>query len=98
MTRDSASARVTLKAINDQLKRLGHDARLDKGDGYFYFWAGEANDWLDKTVNVPTINSLTLKQWVEEFNRLKKLNHKILYARPKASQESTKRPPRKSKG
>jgi len=27
------------------LKRLGYDARLDKGDDYFYFWGGEANDW-----------------------------------------------------
>ncbi len=36
---------VTLKAFNDELKRLGYDVHLDKGDGYFYFWGGEANDW-----------------------------------------------------
>lgn len=85
MTRDSASARVTLKAINDELKRLGHDVRLDKGEGYFYFWSGEAHDWLDRTVKVSTLGSLTLEQWVEEFKRLKKLNHEILRARPKVS-------------
>ena len=83
MTRDSASARVTLKAINDELKRLGYDVHLDKGDGYFYFWCGEANDWLDKTVNVSTLSSLTIEQWVEAFKRLEKLNHDILRARPK---------------
>jgi hypothetical protein len=80
---ESPSARVTLKAVHDELQRLGHDVRLDKGDGYFYFRSGEANDWLDKTVKVPTLSSLTLEQWVEEFRRLKKLNHEILLAPPK---------------
>ena len=42
------------------------------------------NDWLDKTVNAPTVNSLTLDQWGEEFRRLKKLNHDILHARPES--------------
>jgi hypothetical protein len=35
---------VSLKAVHDELKRLGHDVRLEKGDGYFYSWSGEAND------------------------------------------------------
>ena len=30
--------RLTLKAIDDELRRLGHDVHLEKGDGYFYFW------------------------------------------------------------
>ena len=91
------SQRVTLKAIHDELQRLGHDVRLEKGDGYFYFCSGEANDWLDKTVKVPTLSTLTLEQWVEEFNRLKELNHEILHARPKLSQESGSKRPRKGK-
>jgi hypothetical protein len=70
---------------------------LEKGDGYFYFWSGEANDWLDKIVNVPTLSSLTLEQWVEEFNSLKKLNHEILHTRSKVSQESGPKRTRKSK-
>lgn len=97
MTQDSASSRVTLKAIHDELQRLGHDVRLEKGDGYFYFWSGDANDWLDKTVNVATLSSLTLEQWVEEFKRLKKLNHDILHARPKVSQKSGSKGTPKSK-
>jgi hypothetical protein len=88
MARDSTSARVTLKTIHDELQRLGHDVRLEKGDGYFYFWSGEANDWLDKTVKVPTLSTLTLKQWIEEFERLKKLNHQILHAKPRVTHES----------
>jgi len=67
-----------LKTINDELARLGHSSVLAKGDGYFYFSSGEAADWLDRTVKVRTINSLTLKQWVKEFRRLKELNERIM--------------------
>ncbi len=70
--------RLHLKVINDELARLGFAARLAKGDGYFYFSDGEAADWLDKTVKARTINSLTLKEWVAEFRRLKELNEQIL--------------------
>ncbi len=51
--------RLTLKAINDEL-RLGHDVHIEKGDGYSYVWKGDANNWLDRTINVPKVSSLTL--------------------------------------
>ena len=70
--------RFTLKTIDDELRRLGHDVHVEKGDGYFYFWKGEANDWLDRTVNVPKVSSLTLEQWVDQFNRLKNLNEEMM--------------------
>jgi hypothetical protein len=70
--------RLTVKAIDDELKRLGHDAQLVKGDGYFYFTSGETANWLDRTVKVPTLSSLTLDQWVEEFEKLKSLNTRLL--------------------
>jgi len=70
--------RVTLKSINDRLSELGHKASLDKGDGYFYFSGGEATDWLHRTVNIPTLASPTLDQWVDKFRRLKKLNEGML--------------------
>jgi hypothetical protein len=72
------AARVTLKTVNQELARRGHTALLAKGSGYFYFRSGEAAGWLDRTVNVPTLSSLTLDQWLAEFDRLKKLNHQIL--------------------
>jgi hypothetical protein len=70
--------RLNLNVINDELAKLGYTARLDKGDGYFYFRFGEAADWLDRTVRVRTINTLTMKQWIAEFGRLKALNEQIL--------------------
>jgi hypothetical protein len=72
------ASRLTLKTVNDELTRRGHTALLVKGDGYFYFRTGETANWLDRTVRVRTINSLTLKQWVEEFRRLKDLNERIM--------------------
>ena len=69
---------LTLKAINAELAKRGHKLRLERGGGYFYFWTGEAADWLDSTVRVPTVGSLALEQWIDEFQRLKKLNQEIM--------------------
>lgn len=76
--RSARIMRLTLKTINDELRRLGHDVHIEKGDGYFYVWKGEANNWLDRTVNVPKVSNLTLEQWIDEFNRLKKVNEEML--------------------
>ena len=70
--------RLHLKVINDELARLGHTARLEKGAGCFYFHLGEAAGWVDSAVRVRKINSRTLKQWIGEFRRLKALNEQIL--------------------
>jgi hypothetical protein len=72
------AARVTLKAINDDLLRRGHNARLERASGYFYFFRGEGTDWLDQTVSVTTVNALTLDQGIDEFKRLRKVNQKIM--------------------
>ena len=79
--------RLTVKAINEELAKRGSGARLEKGDGYFYFSGGEVADWLDRTVNAPNLSSLSLDQWMAEFDRLKKLNKEIL--RAPAQKEST---------
>ena len=70
--------RISLKAINSELERLGSHAVPAKGDGYFYFWGGEAADWLDRTVRVPTLQSLTLEQWIEQFRLLREKNQDLL--------------------
>jgi hypothetical protein len=70
--------RTILKAINDALTGLGTDARLVKGDGYFYFDSGEAANWLDKTVSVPTLSSRTVEEWMQEYHKLKQLNRDLL--------------------
>jgi len=70
--------RWTVKTVNDELARLGHPERLAKAKGYFLFTSGEAEGWIDRTVAVRTVSSLTVKQWIEEFRRLKELNAQIL--------------------
>jgi len=68
---------LTLKVINAELTKQGHTARHEHGDGYFYFLGGEAADWLDRTVQVPKVSRLTLDQWIEEFDKLKKLARNV---------------------
>jgi hypothetical protein len=47
---------------------------LAKRAGYFLFRGGEAEEWIDRTVRVATISSLTLEEWLDEYKRLKSLN------------------------
>jgi Glyoxalase/Bleomycin resistance protein/Dioxygenase superfamily len=75
---DNHGVRLSLKTINEELKRLGSRAVLTKADGYFYFQGGDAADWLDRAVSVPTLRSLTLEQWVEHYRALKAKNKALL--------------------
>lgn len=86
--------RVTGKAINDEAKRLGHDAQIAKGDGYFYFTSGETADWLDRTVEVPTLGGLTLEQWIEDFEKLKRINRELLRGLAQEELKPASRPKR----
>jgi hypothetical protein len=88
-------ARVTLKAVNEELARLGYTARLAKAGGYFYFHFGEAADWLDRTVTASTISSRTIPEWIDEFHRLEKLNEQI--SGPAATKSPPKRGSKKSR-
>jgi hypothetical protein len=73
--------RVTLKAVNDELGKRGFTARLVKASGYFFFQGGEAAEWLDNTVSVPTLSSFSVPEWMAEFERLKKVNSEIMGGR-----------------
>jgi hypothetical protein len=77
--------RVTLKTVNKNLADLGAKAELAKGAGYFFFRGGEADDWIDRTVAVPTIGSLALEHWLNEYKRLKALNDDMVKATSQAS-------------
>ena len=70
--------RLSLKAVNAELARRGFDVLLAKGGDYFYFSGGEAADWLDRTVRVPTLHSLTLDQWMQEFQNLREQNLRLM--------------------
>jgi hypothetical protein len=75
------AARLTLKIVNDELARRGYRARLEKADGYFYFWSEDSAGWIDRTVRVARLNSLTLDQWIGEYLWLKKVNAEMMAPR-----------------
>lgn len=72
------SGRVTLKTVNDALAKHARGTELMKASGYFYFDGGVAASWIDKAVYAPTIGSRTVAQWLEEFDRLEKVNRDLL--------------------
>jgi hypothetical protein len=72
------AARLTLKAVNDELAGRGHHARLEKARGHFYFWSEDSAGWIDRTVRVARLNSLTLDQWVGEYLWLQKINAEMM--------------------
>ena len=83
------ATRITLMAVNDELARLGHAERLAKADNYFLFTGGAADGWLNRTVNLPTISSKTLEEWIAEFNRLKQVNREIIQPHARNARDSS---------
>jgi len=63
---------------------------LAKGEGYFFFQGGDASDWLDRTVRVATLHSLTLEQWIGQYRELKAKNEALLEARIKSKDFETR--------
>jgi len=70
--------RLTLKSINDELARRGHTARLAKAAVYFFFEGDEVDQWLYRTVQVPTVSTLSMAGWMREFEKLRSVNAQIL--------------------
>jgi hypothetical protein len=69
---------------------MSHEASWDRR-GYPNFHLGEAADWLDRAARVPTLSSLTLEQWLGEFDRLRKGNAELF----KPAKATWKKPGRK---
>ena len=86
--------RISIKAINSELQRGGTQAVLTRGQGYFHFSGGEATDWLDRTVRVPTLHSLTLEQWIEQYRTLREKNRALLLGDMAADKPEAERPHR----
>lgn len=66
--------------VGEELAQNDINGLLAAGDGYFYFWSGEAAGWLDRTVQVERVNDLSLEEWVARFHALRRKNQQILAA------------------
>jgi hypothetical protein len=63
--------RTTTKAVNDALRAGGRDESLRRGGPhYLYFGGGEAVHWLSSSVKASRLSDLTVKQWIQEFDKL----------------------------
>lgn len=67
---------LTIKKVNKAIKEAGFDnVELCRGIDYYYFWpTSDERHWLDccgnLSVCVPTLNSMTLAQWLEAIKQL----------------------------
>jgi len=58
--------KLSIPTINKAIKKLGGDAELVKGEGYFYFTSPKVM-WDTHSVYVCKINHLDLEYWMEEY-------------------------------
>ena len=82
---------LNLKAVNAELAKRGFKATLAKGEGYFYFQGGDVTGWLDRTVRVATLHSLSLEQWIGSYRELKAKNETLLKVQIKSKELKTRR-------
>jgi len=72
--------RVTIKGVNQELAARGIQVTLSNAGGYFLFRGPAVSSWLDRTVQVSKVGDLTIEQWLEAFNDLKRKNEEIVRA------------------
>lgn len=67
------TARVlgTVAQVNAALRKQGVQERLVRGKGYHYFAGGCACDWPETAVWVYLSDSLTVQEWLDEYQRLR---------------------------
>ncbi len=65
--------RASIRAVNKALKAKGYDGyELVKDKDYFYFDGPDTSNWRTSSVHKYKISDLTVKEWVKEFESLKK--------------------------
>lgn len=64
---------LTLKRINKEIKNIGFDCELVKGEGYFYFFGKDFELIKDSCVYVNSLNQLSTEQWL--FELTSKINY-----------------------
>lgn len=63
-------ATATLRTVNSALRRAGHEERLVRGEGYYYFADGAAHTWPQSGVYVYRVGELSVDQWLAQRDAL----------------------------
>ena len=58
---------LRLSTVNKEIKNLGFDCELVKGNGYSYFYGADFDKVKDSCVYVNSLNQLTMQQWLFEL-------------------------------
>jgi hypothetical protein len=61
-------AKLTTRQINAAIKKLGGEEILVRGDGYWYFTEGNADQWDESGVyGVNFLYQMPLERWIAEY-------------------------------
>lgn len=64
--------------VNQALKAKGVAERLARGRGYSYFRGGNTGNWRETAVYVSDPGALSVDEWLEEFERLRKTSWGVI--------------------
>ncbi|MGZ8888015.1 MAG: hypothetical protein ACXW1D_00485 [Halobacteriota archaeon] len=70
---------LTFKAVNKAIaKRPGWAGEeLVQGEGYLYFYGGNASAWCSSSINVYRLNHTTLESILEDFDTFVMLHNNV---------------------
>jgi hypothetical protein len=63
-------AAFTVASANAALKAAGYKERLKRGNGYYYFYDGDATKWFSSSIPTNSIASYTSSMIIRERNQL----------------------------
>lgn len=61
---------TTKKIVKEIKEKFGVDVQMFKGNGYYYFIGNCLEEAKISSVDVYTLNELSLEQWMNEFKRM----------------------------
>jgi hypothetical protein len=67
---DVGARAKTVTTVNKVLAEMGVQERLVRGDGYFYFFGGNAEGWDRHSVSVYRIDSYSVQGWIRQWAEL----------------------------
>jgi len=63
--------KTTVASVNKALKRLGFEERLARGNGYYYFYDGDAEGFYSSSIPVYSISDMSIESIIDDLKYMK---------------------------
>lgn len=64
-------ARATKKAINAELKKLGIDAEIVRGEGYYFLIGPGVDGWYQTGIYTYALGHMPLERWMDAIKAMR---------------------------